>query len=238
MIDKINTIKWLFIDFDNTMMGTEQHAIPSLIARFNELYGTKIGRGLSFDEFKKHFHGQAREFLCKNLSEYFDYPIDYSELYQDREWQILQHLQKVPGGVPMAPYLIETLKKLTEKGIQPVFVSNNPIQRALAAMRFADNGRGAELAGIFGTFFFEAGDVPKPNPEVYLRAMAQVGAKTQESIAIEDSRTGVASAVAAKIRTLGYVGFSNNSAELRKILIATGASQILNDWRELFELLG
>jgi beta-phosphoglucomutase-like phosphatase (HAD superfamily) len=67
--------------------------------------------------------------------------------------------------------------------------------------------------------------------------MAQVGAKPQESIAIEDSRTGVAAAVAAKIYTFGFTGFSQNSAELRKILITTGASQIFNDWRELFELL-
>jgi hypothetical protein len=50
----------------------------------------------------------------------------------------------------MAPYLIETLTQLMQQGIQPVFVSNNSIQRALAAMRFADNGRGVELARLFG----------------------------------------------------------------------------------------
>jgi len=64
-IDKKINKKWLFLDFDNTLMATEQYAVPSLIARFNDIYAKEIGRELTLEEFKQNFHGQARENLCK-----------------------------------------------------------------------------------------------------------------------------------------------------------------------------
>ena len=163
--------RWILLDFDNCQMATEHLAVPSLIERFNELYADKIDHLLTLNEFKEHFHGQARENLCSNLSKHFGICVDYSMLYDAREWRMMQQLQKT--GVEMAANLIETLSILERRGYKFAFVSNNPIQRALAAMRFATNGQGEKLARFFGTSFFEAGDVQKPKPYVYLRAMEQ-----------------------------------------------------------------
>ena len=59
------TTPWLFLDFDNTLMGTEQYALPSLIERFNRLYQHELDHLLTLQEFKAHFHGQSRETLCQ-----------------------------------------------------------------------------------------------------------------------------------------------------------------------------
>lgn len=227
--------KWLLIDFDNTMMATEQYAVPSLIARFNELYAAQAGRALTLAEFREHFHGQAREVLCESLSRHFGIPVDYPALYQDREWRMLQHLQGLDGGVQMADGLIETLTALKAQGWGFAFVSNNPIQRALAAMRYAANGRGGELAALFGCHFFEAGDVQKPRPDVYLRAMQQLGAAPAQCAAVEDSPSGAAAAVAAGLATYGFTGFGDDGAAAK--LRAAGCRDIIDHWTALPALL-
>jgi len=135
------------------------------------------------------------------------------------------------GGVPMAPHLIETLSNLAADGTVLSFVSNNPVQRALAAMRYADNGSGDELAALFGTRFFEAGDVQKPKPDVYVRAMRQVGATPEQSIAVEDSVTGVTAAVAAGMTVYGFAGFADDRAAAAEKLFQAGAKAVFDDWK-------
>lgn len=228
----------LFIDFDNTMMATEHYAIPSLIARFNTLYGSQISQPLTIDIFATHFHGQAREILCANLSQYFSIQVDTAKLYQDREWEMMQALQKVPGGINMAPHLIEVLRTLyDEHKVRAALVSNNPIQRALTAMRFAANGQGDTLAALLGTRFFEAGDRQKPLPDVYLRAMAQTDAKIETSCAIEDSHAGAMAAHTAGLRVFGFTGFSTTPEETAKALRDAGCLDVFTDWKSLPEYL-
>ncbi len=228
---------WLFLDFDNTLMATEQYAVPTLIARFNELYAKAIGKELTFTEFKNHFHGQARETLCDNLSKYFNVNVDYVKLYDSREWRIMQHLQQLPEGVPMAPQLIEILNSLVAKNVVLALVSNNPIQRALAAMRYAANGQGEALAKLFGTRFFEAGEVQKPKPEVYLRAQAQLKADPEYSFAVEDSLTGASSAIAAHLKTFAFTGFADDPETSRKKLLEKGCIAAFHHWEEFLNLM-
>jgi HAD superfamily hydrolase (TIGR01509 family) len=229
------TQRWLLLDFDNCQMATEHLAVPSLIARFNELYGDQIDHPLTFEEFKKHFHGQAREVLCANLSEHFGINVDYPTLYEAREWHIMQMLQKT--GVEMAPNLLDTLDVFKAKGYGFAFVSNNPIQRGLAAMRYATNGQGEGLARFFGTAFFEAGDVQKPKPDVYVRTMSQLGTVPSHCLVVEDSVTGVTAAVAAGIKTYGFLGFADNPEEMAPKLMDKGAVVCFKDWKELPELV-
>ncbi|MGD9591191.1 MAG: HAD family hydrolase [Candidatus Berkiella sp.] len=228
---------FLFIDFDNTLMATEQYAVPSLIARFNALYQHFLPKPLTYEEFKKHFHGQARETLCKNLSSHFNIDVDYKALYEKREWRIMQHYQQLPQGVEMAPYALETLQHFSEQGATLALVSNNPIQRALTAMRFAQNKQGDKLASLFKTNFFEAGDVQKPNPDVYLQAMQQVGATPENSFAFEDSITGATAAIKAGLKTFGYTGFADNPESLKEKLLATGCVAVFHSWEAVPELI-
>lgn len=221
---------WLFIDFDNTLMATEQYALPSLIDRFNALYAAQIGRNLTLSEFKQHFHGQTREALCDNLSEYFKIPIDYPALYEAREWCMMQHLQALPTGVEMAPGLIETLSEFASKNVNLALVSNNPIQRALTAMRFAANQQGEKLARLFGTHYFEAGETPKPLPDVYLHAISQTQAIVKNSFAVEDSVTGATAAIKAGLKTFGFVGFADNPLEAAQVLLNQGCIATFEQW--------
>ena len=48
----------------------------------------------------------------------------------------------------------------------------------------------------------------KPDPEPYARALKALGIAAHEAVAFEDSPSGVASAQAAGVHTLGYTGSS------------------------------
>lgn len=229
------TKTWLLLDFDNCQMATEHLAVPSLIKRFNELYGSQIGSDLTYEEFKQHFLGQARESLCANLSKHFGIDVDYATFYEAREWRMMKTLQET--GVQMADYLVETLESLQEIGYRFAFVSNNPIQRGLAAMRYATNGQGDRLARLFGTAFFESCDIQKPKPDVYLRAMEQLNISPENCYAVEDSPTGVTAAVGAGIVTFGFLGFTDNQEEMAEKLTNKGATACFSHWQELPSLL-
>lgn len=233
--NRLTTDAWLFIDFDNTMMGTEYLAVPTLVERFNQLYGNQIAHKLTPEEFKEYFGGQARQSLCQNLSKHFEIDVIYEDLYESREWRMMQALKN--ESVEMAPKIIETLSAIKARGIKLAFVSNNPIMRAFAAMRSASNGQGDALAALFGTAYFEAGDIQKPRPDVYLRAIEQVGARVSASYAIEDSVSGVKAAVATGLQTFGYTGFASDPKIDRDKLLKAGAHQCFNDWDQLLTMI-
>ena len=56
--------RWLFCDFDNTLMDTESHSLPLLISQFNRVYQTQLDKPLTLDVFQAHFHGLSGQHLC------------------------------------------------------------------------------------------------------------------------------------------------------------------------------
>lgn len=79
---------------------------------------------------------------------------------------------------------------------------------------------------------------PKPAPDVYLAAAAGFGVSPQQCIAIDDSVTGVRSAVAAGIRVIGFTGVAHDRKGAGARLLAAGAERIFDDMQQLAELLG
>lgn len=227
----------LFLDFDNTMMGTESLAVPSLIARFNQLYRDKLGYDLTLEEFFQNFHGQGREKLCDAMTKHYGFPVEFSVLFDGREAAMANYFKE--KGVEMAPNLYEALTALiARQPIQLAYVSNNIIQRGLAAMRNATNGKGHDLARLFGANFFEtSSDKMKPDPDVYFRAIHHLDADPSYAAAVEDSVTGLKSAKAAGLMVFGYTGFAEDKAKLAATLQENGAVACFDDWADFPAML-
>ena len=226
-------IRWLLIDFDNTLMDTESHSIPVLIQRFNALYQDQIDQPLTQSLFQAHFHGMTGDALCAVMSDYFKIRIEHAQLFHDREKIMQSYYQALLSGVTMAPEVLTVLTACKAKGMTLALVTNNPLQRAFAAMRFAHNGQGAQLAALFGANFFHAHPVPKPDPDVYVRALSQLNADPDQSLAIEDSPTGARSARGAGIVTLGYTGLSTDPIHSQQRLQVAGCQSTFQFWPEL-----
>lgn len=226
--------KWIFCDFDNTLMGTEALAIPSLVARINTLYASQ-SRTLTMEAFFEHFHGQSGDFFCRNLSDYLGISVDPVLIFANREMQVEQHFQR--EKVPVAPNLLATLQQFAAQKMRFAVVSNNMATRCLTALRFADDGTGEELARIFGTHFYSATAAKKPDPSCYLHAIAQTGANVAQACAVEDSTTGAIAATAAGLKTFGFLGFADDKVRHEQELLAVGVTQCFHDWKDFPGLL-
>lgn len=224
------TQHWIFTDFDNTLMGTEAMAMPPLLRRFNELYGDKVSEPLTYELFSKHFQGMARETFCKAVGDYYGIYVDYQILFAKREEIVTSYFRE--QGVPMADNLIECFTALSSRNVRFAVVTNNMVQRCLGAMRFAANGQGEKLARFFGTHYFEAGNLQKPDPDVYLRAIDFSNADKNFSCAIEDSSTGARAALGAGLKTFGFIGYAEHPEAREKELLNLGVTACFKDWAD------
>lgn len=76
----------------------------------------------------------------------------------------------------------------------------------------------------------------KPAPDIYLHALEQTGVSADEALAVEDSLSGVKSAVAAGVPVVGFVGASHigeDRAAAAKKLMDAGAALVIEDMRDL-----
>lgn len=78
---------------------------------------------------------------------------------------------------------------------------------------------------------------PKPAPDVYLAAAAGFQVAPRHCIAVDDSVTGVRSAVAAGIRVFGFTGVAHDRGQAAARLLAAGAEQVFDDMQQLPALL-
>ena len=105
-------------------------------------------------------------------------------------------VRRVKEHVPWRPGAHELLHGLVEHGVPCALVTMS--WRSLADVFVASLPAGTFSAVITGDEVAHG----KPHPEPYRAAARALGVELAESIAIEDSPTGVASAVAAGVRTI------------------------------------
>jgi HAD superfamily hydrolase (TIGR01509 family) len=86
------------------------------------------------------------------------------------------------------------------------------------------------LAPLFGKDVFSAAQVQhgKPAPDLFLLAARTLGEVPSDAIVIEDSPLGIAAARAAGMRSIGFVGASHVSPDLRERLRAAGADLVID----------
>jgi len=80
----------------------------------------------------------------------------------------------------------------------------------------------------------------KPDPAIYLHAMAELGITAAEGLAVEDSVTGATAAVAAGLPTIGNLQFVQApEREARRAALQTaGVLTVVTSWAEIVDLLG
>ena len=101
------------------------------------------------------------------------------------------------GDLPWRPGARELVEELHDRGIPTALVTMSRRRMAMTA---------ADALGSRGFRVVVAGDDvenAKPHPEAYLAAAAALGVDIADCIAIEDSATGLASAIASGAVTIG-----------------------------------
>ena len=200
----------ILFDLDGTLANTDPlHFIiwQEMLAEF----GLEIDRTF----YQKKISGRVNEEILADILPQLSVEegLEFAEKKEKRYRDSAPTLSPTPG-------LDKLLKWSEQNGLKQAVVTNAPRNNAIHTLEVL------QLTDIFPTVIL-AEDAPpgKPDPAPYTMALKLLEIDSQKAIAFEDSTTGIASAVAAGIYTIGVT--STHSSET---LLNAGASMTLDDF--------
>jgi HAD superfamily hydrolase (TIGR01509 family) len=181
----------LLFDIDGTLVNTDALHLTA----FNRVFGP---RGHVFDH--RRFTDELQGFSMASIRERFlghERPERQLAIMEEKE-AIFRELAK--GGVPPSPGLMALLDRADRAGVPYAAVTNAP--RLNAEMMLAGLGVADRFKVLVIGDELEHG---KPHPLPYQEGLRLLGADAEHSVAFEDSRSGIQSATAAGIATVGML---------------------------------
>lgn len=183
-------MKVLLIDFDGTLVDSIPHLYRIYLAFLQEHHVT--GSAEEFDAINGPTVAQFVEFLVQRhaLPGSLEQHID---IYHTRIADVYTHAVELCAGAKQA------ICTARSRGIRCAIVT--AAQADLVDLCL----RRHRIRDLFECVVTAAGLASgKPDPAVYHRALQMMNAAAEDCLAIEDSRSGVAAAVAAGIRTIAF----------------------------------
>jgi HAD superfamily hydrolase (TIGR01509 family) len=202
-------------DCDGTLVDSEQQVIAIEQRMFREL-----GWDATTREIAARFVGKAGADYQDAVREVLGpLPDNWREPYEQELNHALRHGLSPIRGVTAA---------LTAIPLPKAVASNSTRRRVLHSLEITG------LARFFDNRIAALDDVAagKPSPDPYLRAAELLELPPETCIAVEDSPTGVTSARAAGMITLGFAGSLTPAEVLRQ-----AGAQVFTDMAELPELV-
>ncbi|MBW4422414.1 MAG: HAD family phosphatase [Myxacorys californica WJT36-NPBG1] len=235
--------KVVLFDHDGTVVDSETIALKSAWRLTAEVAAEFPGaRFYDLPEFIKNFAGKPYQEILAQI--YLDSPTALSEtdiarLVTEEENRAIAHLSLEARATEGTPGVLSNLR---DRGVGFALVSNSSLRRLSACL----------AASALTSYFpsnqtFSAHDSlpvrrPKPLPDIYLHAAKCLDADVSSCVAVEDSVSGVKSAVAAGIpQIIGYIGGTHINESERSsrasALRSAGAQHIIEQMPELIGLL-
>lgn len=177
-------------DMDGTLVDTE----PFWIAAEFEIVD-RYGNGRWTDEHAHNLVGFDLRDTARYMRKHGEVDMDVDQLVNELMYRVIDKIENNPK-VPWRPGARQLLKELREARIPCALVTMSWTPLAMAIVKRLPKGTFAEV--ITGD------DVTagKPDPEPYEEAARRLGVDPGDCIAIEDSPTGVRSAVTAGCQTI------------------------------------
>ncbi len=209
----------ILFDLDGTLANTDTLHF-AIWQKILAEYGLQID--LAF--YQQRISGKVNEEILRDILPQLSVEEgwQFAETKEKRYRELAQTLSPTPG-------LTKLLQWIKQNQLKQAVVTNAPRNNAIHTLEVLD------LTATFPTVIL-AEDAPpgKPDPAPYQMALNRLGVDSQNAIAFEDSTTGIHSAVAAGIYTIGVT--STHSSET---LLTAGASMTLADFdnEQLWSLL-
>lgn len=209
----------ILFDLDGTLANTD----PLHFKIWQEIL-TEYGINCDRSFFQEHISGNTNEQLIEQVLPHLSLE-EAKQLAIDKEARFRAKaitMQPTPG-------LDRILQLSNEVPLKRAVVTNAPKENAYHML---------EVLNLTATFpiVVLAQDAPpgKPDPAPYLLGLEKVGVVAQDTVAFEDSPTGIQSAVAAGIYTIGVA-----STHDRELLKSFGANMVIKDFNspELWQLI-
>ncbi|RDA94274.1 hypothetical protein CP533_0593 [Ophiocordyceps camponoti-saundersi (nom. inval.)] len=236
-------INTLLFDCDNTLVLSEELAFEACADLINKICAERgIEKRFTGATLISEFVGQNFRGMLTTLQK--EYKIEIAP--DDMERYVLMEedavIAKLKASLRPCEGVDDQLVKLaaSDKYLLAV-VSSSALRRVKASIEKVGQDKyfPADRELVFSAASSLDKPTSKPDPAIYLYALKKLGRKAEESVAIEDSKSGTLSGTRAGIKVVGYVGPypKEKQAEMEKVLRDAGAVIIMRDWAEFPDCL-
>jgi beta-phosphoglucomutase family hydrolase len=200
-------IKAVIFDLDGVIVESENAHIEAEKQTFLK-YGVKI----SADELHE-YTGTTAKVMFTELIRKYKLDVMFEEIFHEKEDIFFELLEK---NAEPTRGIITLLRKLKSERIKLAIGSSSTkkqikyVLKKLGITRLFDSAVGAE-------------DIAhsKPDPEIFLKAAAELNVNPSECLVIEDSKLGVEAAKRAHMKCIGYRNLNSGNQDLSKADVIT-----------------
>jgi HAD superfamily hydrolase (TIGR01509 family) len=234
-----NQVRVLLLDADGNLFPSEEHAFVPSTAIVNRFLAN---RGLDDryepEELRRATSGMNFRTTITRLASERDIELSGTELERmvdlERE-NVTRYLSEVLRPDESVRDVLRDLGR----AVDLVAVSSSASPRLAACFQATALDELIPAAARFSAEDSLPTPRSKPDPAIYLHALAACGIDAHQGIAVEDAAPGVQSAVGAGIPTVGNLTFvpGDERAEREADLLEAGASTVVASWGELADLL-
>ncbi|MGN1130775.1 MAG: HAD family hydrolase [Ruminococcus sp.] len=200
-------IKGAVFDMDGLMFDTENLTFKI----WNEIL-TEKDYSYSFDIYKKTIGVRSAE-VKDFYGNLYGLSFDYDKIKAEAMERFWEYTEKY--GVPIKTGLFEILDYLKSKDIKIALATSTTTKSATEILTRA------KVIDYFDRLI--CGDMvknSKPDPEIFITAVKELGEKPQDCIALEDSINGIKSAYNAGLKCIMVPDLIEPTKEIRPMLFA------------------
>ena len=215
-------IKNIIFDFDGVLVDSE-----ILVAKAFAKYMQKFGIEVDEKEFAS-FAGKKTVQVIDILSK--KYSIEDQQKFFTDIMDIASNIYKKELTTVKGAYDFVSNLKLN------MFIGSNSMKE-----RIIDGLQRVKLDKYFQpkqVYSFDLVDKPKPDPDIYLKAIQDNNLIKNQTIIIEDSTVGVMAGVAAGVRVIGLTAGGHwHEKRDEKELLEAGAFIVANDYKKILKII-
>ena len=215
-------IKNIIFDFDGVLVDSE-----ILVAKAFAKYMNNFGVTVDEKEFAS-FAGKKTTQVIDILSK--KYSITDQQKFFTDIMEIASNIYKKELSTVRGAYYFVSNQKLD------LYIGSNSMKD-----RIIDGLKRVGLSNYFTAdqiYSFDMVDKPKPDPDIYLKAIDDNNLIKNQTIIIEDSEVGVMAGVRAGVKVIGITagGHWHENRDDKELLDA-GAFAVTNDYKKIFKLI-
>jgi HAD superfamily hydrolase (TIGR01509 family) len=197
-LKNMDVIKCIIFDCDGVLVDSEEIGNKVLLSMTKE-----FGLGMTMKEAIMNFSGRSLKDCFQQIENRINQklPTDFEKEYRKQSSEAFKTELKPVKGVKQ---FIDSLS------ISYCVASSGPVEKIKSNLTITG------LADNFGQNIFSSYQINswKPDPEIFLFASKEMGYSPNECIVIEDSKSGVISAIKGGFKVYGFAN-ANNSQVLQ-----------------------
>lgn len=238
-------VKYILLDCDNTLVQSERLAFEACAELTNEVL-EKYGKDVRYttDQLLEDFVGHNFRGMLKGLQQKHNFTMPDDDLEDFVQRELGAVTKKLSEKAVECPGVTDALNKLKEQGYPMAVVSTSAKSRVVASLEKSGLSHYFPAEHVYSAATSLNPPSSKPDPAIYIYACKELGVKPEETVTVEDSKSGATAAMRAGIPCIAYVGIygieedEKKMNDMAKLLTEeTKAVSVMYDWKEFQDCL-